>query len=220
MGKKLIGIAVIAIMLFGIFGLTACTQNLADYKAAKITELQDYADAKEQSNYCESGWAAICNAVTDGKAAIEAAKSKPAVTTAYNDAKNVIDEVKKENIGMFRTLQEAYDEGLLTAQDLQTIANYHANGTLPAGELSTEIASAIKELAAKNMRESELTPVEDAKAADFSIIRYYGVYNGSVALMINDPYHEYPAEDLDINETIAGVLFHYTNPNRIIVWKQ
>lgn len=122
--------------------------------------------------------------------------------------------------GKFYTLQEAYDQGLLTAQDLQGIANYHANGTSPTGELSTEIANTIKKLAAKNMRESELTPVEDAKAADFSIIRYYGTYNDSVAIMVNDPYHDYPAVELDINETIAGVLFHYTNPNRIIVWKQ
>jgi hypothetical protein len=37
--------------------------------------------------------------------------------------------------------------------------------------------------------------------------------------MINDPYHDYPAEDIDITGTIAGVPFHYTTPNTIQVWE-
>ena len=31
-------------------------------------------------------------------------------------------------------------------------------------------------------------------------------------------YIAYPAVELDENEIIAGVRFHYTDPNRIIVW--
>ena len=74
--------------------------------------------------------------------------------------------------------------------------------------------------AARNMRERESDSVEDAKAEDYSIIRYYGCYNGCVVFMIDDPYHMYPAEDLDINEVVAGISFHYTDPNRILVCKK
>lgn len=206
-----------------VFSLAACNRNneLSKYKAEKMTELQAYADEKGENNYSEYDWAAICKAVTDGKAAIEAAENKPAVTTAFIDAKVVIDAVEREELSMgkFYTLQEAYDEGLLTVDDLQSIANHFNNGTLPADTLSSAIEAVIKETAAENMRNDDLSPIAGAKANDFLILKYFGTYNGSVAVIINDPYHDYPAVELDINETIAGVLFHYTNPNRIVVWK-
>lgn len=219
--KIILGFFITSLIMIGVFGLVGCDDDpLKSYKDLGKTEIQTYADAKGQDNYSADDWAVICNTVATGKAAVDAAESTDEVDNAVVTTKAEINKVQQKELGMFYTLQEAYDEGLLTVEDLQQIANYHANGTSPTGELSTEITNKIKELAAKNMRESEITPVEDAKAADFSILRYYGVYNEIVALMINDPYHEYPAEDLDINETIAGVLFHYTNPNRIIVWKQ
>jgi hypothetical protein len=98
MAKKLIGIAVIAIALFGIFGLTACDtdDSLTAYKTMKSTELQAYADAKGQDNYRAENWTLICNTVTDGKAAIEAAANKPAVDATINAAKEAIDEVIPE----------------------------------------------------------------------------------------------------------------------------
>lgn len=127
---------------------------------------------------------------------------------------------EEEQMGEFYSLQTAYDEGWLTIEDLQTIAFYHNDSkTSYPKTLSEEIARKIKEVAARNMREDVLHPVKGAKAADFSNIRYYGTYDACVVIMIKDPYHEYPAEDLDIDETIANVTFHYTDPNRIIVWR-
>ena len=129
-------------------------------------------------------------------------------------------EQEDDVVGKFYTLQEAYDQELLTVSDLQSIANYHANGTHPADVLSIDVKNAIKEIAARNMREKELDPVEEAKAEGFFINKYYGTYNGSVAFMIRNQYILYPAVELDINETIEGVLFHYNSPYKIVVWKQ
>jgi hypothetical protein len=147
------------------------------------------------------------------------------VTFYYSDGNRIliwIERIKENDItmGAFYTLQKAFEEDMLALEDLRTIADYHRNGTSSSGELSIDIVTIIKEIAAHNMRESALDPVVYAKAEDFSITRYYGTYNASVVFMINDPYHEYPAEVLDINETIEGVLFHYTTPDRIVVWKK
>jgi hypothetical protein len=71
--------------------------------------------------------------------------------------------------GTFYTIQKAYNDGLLTSADLQSIADHHKNGTSPSDGLSADVVNAIKKVAARNMRENELTPVEEAKAEDFSI---------------------------------------------------
>jgi len=97
MFKKILGLVGAAVMLFGVFGLAACTESLDDYKTTKKTELQNYADGKGQDNYCTGNWTAICDAVTAGKKAIADATTKPAVTTAYNDAKGVIDAIQEED---------------------------------------------------------------------------------------------------------------------------
>jgi len=97
--KKIIRLGIIALIMLGFFGLTACDdESLADYKATKSQTLQEYADAKGVENYSTEGWQAVCKAVVDGKSAINAATTKFAVTTAYNDAKGVIDEV--EDLGL------------------------------------------------------------------------------------------------------------------------
>ncbi|HAE88857.1 MAG TPA: hypothetical protein DCG79_03190 [Clostridiales bacterium] len=56
----------------------------------------------------------------------------------------------------------------------------------------------------------------EAKAEDFTITKYYGTYNGCVAFKIEDIYFSHPAVCVD--ETIAGVEFHYPTPVKIIVW--
>jgi len=95
--KKLI---VIGILLIMIISLAACHKNddLESYKIDANNTLETYAQDKGQTNYSEENWAAICKAVEDGKAAIEAAITKPAATTAVNDAKEVIEGVKMDFI--------------------------------------------------------------------------------------------------------------------------
>ena len=125
---------------------------------------------------------------------------------------------KDQKMEKFYTLKEAYEEKLLTKEDLQSIAVLHNNGKQVDNILNTEVANKIKEIAAYNMRNKESNSIDKAKASDFTITKYYGTYNKSVAFMIDDPYFAYPAEDLNIDENIAGVFFHYSTLDRILVF--
>ncbi len=122
--------------------------------------------------------------------------------------------------GTFYTLQEAYDEGLLTVENLQSIADLHNVGTESADTLSSDIEESIKETAAANMRNDELSSIPEAVADGFLILRYYGTYNNSVAVIMNNPYIGNPAAIVSELETIAGVSFHYLGYEKIEIWKQ
>ena len=134
----------------------------------------------------------------------------------FGGCDNHNEETDKTKLGNFYTLQEAYDGGMLTVEDLQVIAEYLENGMSVPEPLSPDIENAIKELAARNLREKEPDRFPDAKAEDFTITKYYGTYNGYVAFTIEDIYTSYAAVCVD--ETIAGVEFHYPTPIKIIVW--
>lgn len=218
MFKKIINFVVVIIMVTGVFGLTACDNvSLDEYKATKSQALQDYADAKcEANSYCAEGLAAISAAVTDGKAEIDKATSVGGVDTAFKTATDAVDAVAKEEVGMgkFYTLLEAYDEGLLTVDDLQKIASHQNDGTIPVDVLSEGLLNTIKESWIEELHAQ--THVE-ANTGDVIIIKYYGTYSGSVALMLADNFTEYGGDGDRIE--IAGIPFIYSNLNRIIVYK-
>lgn len=119
-------------------------------------------------------------------------------------------------MGQFYTLREAYDNGLLTVENLQSIADFSNNGTMPADKLSSKIEKAIKQTAAENMCNDKLNPISEAKADGFEM-RYYGIYNGSVAVLMSNMYLNYPVEDLDITVEVAGI-FHYNDSRTIEIW--
>lgn len=129
--------------------------------------------------------------------------------------------------GEFYTLQEAYDQELLTQEDLKSIAYYH-NGasedesfeSIPKTPeiLSKKTEKAIKETRAYNLRTRSSNPISKAKAKDVTILSYHGTYNNCVALMMDDVYHDYTDALREV--TIAGVLFRYSNSNSIIVFKE
>lgn len=98
MSKKLIGIVVIAIMLFGVLGLVGCDSfNLTKYKASGCAAIETYAAIKiAESNYSEAGLQAIEQVVNECKAAVDTAENKTAVDTAVSDAKITIDVAQKE----------------------------------------------------------------------------------------------------------------------------
>ena len=122
------------------------------------------------------------------------------------------------NVGTFFSLQEAYDDGMITVEDLQSIANHQNNGTAPDNTLSVEVVKAIKETAVFSLRNNNPNPYPEAMVDDVTINRYYGTYNNCVVVMINDVYSEYSANLKDVD--VAGVIIHYYNGNRIIIWKQ
>jgi hypothetical protein len=141
-------------------------------------------------------------------------------------------ETKEKITGTFFSLQEAYDQGFLTVEDLKSIAYYQNLSyyqyigsddekytPIPKNPdvLSTETEKAIKETQADILRNGIL-PEKTAKEEDITILKYYGTYNTYVAVMITDAYTEYSQALRNI--TVAGVLFHYSDGNSILIWKQ
>lgn len=126
---------------------------------------------------------------------------------------------EEKSMGQFYTLQDAYDSGLLTVENLQIIANYLNNGTLPTDNLSSKIETAIKKTAAEKMRNDKLNPISEAKAEGFGV-RYYGSYNGNIAVIMDNVYQDYITEDLDITVEVAGISFHYNSLRMIEIWSQ
>lgn len=120
--------------------------------------------------------------------------------------------------GTFYSLQEAYEAGLLTEQDLQCIANHQNNGTNPSDTLSEKNKKSIKETEADNLRNRNPNPISEATAEDITIDKYYGTYNGCVAVMISDAFSGVPGALWD--DEVAGVIFNYFNGNSIVIWKQ
>lgn len=122
--------------------------------------------------------------------------------------------------GSLYWLGTAYENGYLTAEDIKNIAYLHC------GDESTDYTP-------KPLVPNELTPVQEAviarayidmlnivlspsDAEGICIEKYYGTYNGSIAVMMGGMLH------LEVvgNETIAGTEITYGNSNRIIVWKE
>ena len=212
--------------------------ELAGYKGTEKAALEAYAAGKGQSNYPAEDWIVMQTAVIDGKVAIDAATDIAGVDTARDAAKAAIDAVLtiEEILGTFYTLQEAYDEGLLTVEELKSIAYYMHGGILPDNSedigfaplpktpetLSAEVEKAIKETRAYDYRayldENGSTRYPDAKAGDFPILEYFGTYNHCVVVILGDKYGgEYPS---DRGETeIAGVKMFEGTVERTVVWK-
>jgi putative cell wall-binding protein len=233
--KKFLSLLVVCvtatIILLGVFGLTACSGSLDDYKATKSQALQDLADAKiTEDNYCENGLAAIGNAVSAGKKAIEEAKNKQAVDMALTIASDAISEIPREdNMGTFYGLQKAYDDGLITLDDLRSIAYYQSGGSdepdiLPIPKnpenLNEETEQAIKETYMVVLRSRTYldgTPmVPYAKTSDVTVLGYYGTYNGAIAIKISDSYSDYPAVVKELE--VAGVTLTYSGAV-VTIWK-
>ena len=213
--KIILGFFITSLIMIGVFGLVGCDDDpLKSYKDLGKTEIQTYADAKGQDNYSTDDWAVICNTIATGKAAVDAAESTDEVDAAVTNTKAKISKVRKEGLGRVYNLQEAYDEGLLTVEDLQQIANYHNNETLPTDILSEDIISKFKELWVEDLHAATHT---DANIDDVTILKYYGTYNGSVAFMVIDNFSTCEG-DGDTFET-AGILFVYSDLNWILVYK-
>ena len=126
--------------------------------------------------------------------------------------------------GEFYTLQRAYDNGWLSKGDLRNIS-YHRTGDgqrkgfKPTPKdpetLSTETELAIKEDWARLLREQETV---NAVADDVTILNYYGIYDGLVAVLMTDIYSGYA--DAIFEKYVGGVKFRYPDSNQILVWAQ
>lgn len=155
MSKKLIVIAVVAIMIFGFLVLTACTPE-KDEIVAKRT---------------------------------------------------------------FYSLQDAYDEGLLTVENLQSIADYHNNGISYPEELDDFVSDSIKKARAESLRTDETNPKPKATAEDIVITKYYGTYNNCIVLILD--YGTHAEISIPVTDTVGGITFNFGHPRYCIVcWKK
>ena len=132
--------------------------------------------------------------------------------------------------GTFYTLQEAYDNGYLTREDLMSIAYYKNGGRrynesiMPENyapipkdpeELSESTSLRIRSTAAADWNAEY--PDDDATAEDFWIDYYYGTYGNCVAVMMRD----------NLSGTtgvvwigiVADVSFSYNSGKEIRVWR-
>ncbi|MGN0823837.1 MAG: hypothetical protein ACI4MB_02070 [Candidatus Coproplasma sp.] len=120
--------------------------------------------------------------------------------------------------GQFYSLEKSYENGLITVEQLQEIADYHNDGKESPTPLDDKIANAIKETAAADTRKYE--KLVEVKASEFKILRYYGNYNNCYVVMICNPYINYPEVIVDEWVDVGGAQFHITTHESIQVWVQ
>ena len=139
--------------------------------------------------------------------------------------------------GAFYTLQEAYDNGWLTQEDLRSIAYYHHDGKkivfddsnfcyewldeeesyIPIPKipecLDTETEKQIKQT---HVNELHKAGEKRAETKGVFISRYYGTYNGYIAIVMKDNYSHYLVGGPFV---IAGMFFSAPNQSELIIWK-
>lgn len=121
--------------------------------------------------------------------------------------------------GEIYTLQQSFDNGYLSYEDLESIAYYINNDLSDSRQLDSGIAESIKESAAKRMREDDIEPIPDAKAEGFTIISYYGCYSDCHVVRLRDEYVLRPTNLPDYWKEIGGVNFHITTYDTVGVYR-
>ncbi len=128
--------------------------------------------------------------------------------------------------GSFYRLQNAYDEGLLTQNDLLSIAYYRNGGrTYNENVMSVDFIPIPKNpevLDEKIDRAICLTFLEKRGKGEEDldkvlVLGYYGCYGEGIAVMVD--YKESYAVGTYRSEYVEGICFYYhTNPNSILIW--
>ena len=134
---------------------------------------------------------------------------------------------KNEPPGEFYSLEEAYEKGWISKNDLINIA-YYKNGNKLFEEvenftpspknpetLSEETENAIKETLVYITNQDNSNT--KATKNDFEIFKYYGTYNDVVAIMTINNFSRY----LTVTDYIIidGITCYYADSNRIKIWK-
>ena len=143
--------------------------------------------------------------------------------------------LKVWNEGLVYELDEAYNLGFLTTEELETIAYYYYNENELFGQQPWQSSPWSRERPIRSLSEETQRRILEAYANLMSevtgsptgwygseIIRYCGTYNGSIAFIINFGYLAAGYSDI-----IDGIFFYFPNPptlpdltNSILVWKE
>ena len=133
--------------------------------------------------------------------------------------------------GQFYTLQEAYEQGYLTYDELMSIAYYHHAGNLNNEEVMPEDYVPQPKTPDVLDQKTEQQIKKDAahkynndpdyeshyKAESFIIERYYGTYGDCVAVLIKGPFLYAQAF---WSEKVAGITFKYGEENPMMIWRK
>jgi len=180
--------------------------TLEEYKELAKAELDAHGEAKipEEYRFEHDGkdhwyWAQVQAFVANAKEQIDRAKDEANVVSILGELKEIIDNAPN---GSLYSVQFAYDNGLVTLEDLENIAIFwqscfvifpnEPNVIPPPGfdgsRFTEEIREKIHVISAYIHARPPLTPTP-LGTFKFSIKGYYGHYNNSVAVAVE--YHTY-----------------------------
>ena len=210
MKKRFWGIAV-AILMVILFVLSACAEtdeheNKIDELQQQIAELQQQLDELQQSVETKD------SEIEDLNEQIENQNKR--IEELLRELRNELSVATN-----LYSLQESYDRGYLTKEDLEQIAYYINNELSYLQPLESSIEYAIKEAAAYKIRNREKEPFPDATADGFTIVEYYGNYSDSFVVRMRDDYDLHPSDVSSYWIEIGGVQFHFVGYDRIAVWR-
>lgn len=209
------------VMIFSIAGCNAVTQSKVEDLQSQIEELNDkLAEMDEQIRERDATIEDLNEQIKNRDERIE---------DLQKELRDIVSGEKE--LGPFYSLQEAYHYGLLTQEDLKSIAYYHNGGRTynegimseaytPAPKapevLNAETEIEIKSAAAEEYREKY--NIKFAEADGFTITQYYGTYNDCIAVMTRDNYSG--AADVVWFDSVAGVNIYYSNGKSIQIWRK
>ena len=206
------------LVLLIVFLLSGCStipleeQKLEEYKYVAIQELNIYLETKLTNNfYDDVGHNNLVSIVKNGIVKITKSREKTAIDLIKSEAQRDMDYVEAmELVGEFFSLQEAYNNKILTVNEIKKIAacNFEVE------ELESKIQYAIKKLYLESLKDSDYP---NKKIEDISILHYYGQYGNCYVVQIIDAYADFPAVELEC--VVAGIVVKYSGPP-IIVWER
>lgn len=195
-------------VLLIVFLLSGCStiplekQKLEEYKNIAIQELNIYLKTKLTNNfYDDAGHNNLVSIVENSIAEIQNAEKKTAIDLIVFEAKRDMDfvEAMEEITSIsFFALQEVYDAGEVSQEDLITMAYLVGqNESLSVSSLSIQIMQRIKQ---------EYSYLNNIKLENLNL-EYFGNYNGYYAVIMYDITTGVAAVVTKVE--IGDVLFYY-----------
>lgn len=127
--------------------------------------------------------------------------------------------------GSFYDLDEAYEMGFLTQNDLKNIAYYyhtrngdteHVDPTFTPSPKNPETLDEKTQRAIKQDYLNKVIDMPDGSIDHVFIYYYYGTYNGNIVIHVTDDYYCYDYLFEDVN--IGGVNFYSYTAAYLQVW--
>ena len=124
------------------------------------------------------------------------------------------------SIGAFYTLEEAYENDWLSQSDLLNIAFYYQgseNEDFQPTPKDPEALSKEQILEIKKTYLCDVLKISDGDVEKINLYKYYGTYNGMIAVGVTDTYYLY---DIIVNPEyeIGGVVFYNFCSSDIRLW--